>query len=439
MNIIKVLFLLFITITVNAIDIDETSSDIDILSQSYIYIDKDTTLTKNDILSKKFKKNSKKIIGLGFVPNKTLWIRFTLKNTSKVKLIKILELSNAITETIVLYDDEKIILDGMWNIKDSRDTLHPTFKIKLEPNEESIFYIKMSSKISSLISKLILWDKDAFTYHHYKHKTYIFIFFAIIITLLLYNLMIMVFTKEKVYLYYTLYLLSVIFFQANYLGVAQLYFFSNEISIIICKASMIYISFLIISILLFTREFLNIYQFKKLDKPLKFYLYLTPIIALLSYDNFLFNMNIILLFIPLALYVVFISFYFLYKGVKQAKYYVLGWTIVIVSLIFINLKTIGFFDITKYFEYMNELSFSLEALLFSIALAHRINTLNEQKNELNLKLISFQKDEKKKLQELVYERTKDLEGSLQEKDLLYKELNHRVKNNLSMVISLSLA
>ena len=432
------IYILFILISTSlyAININGLSSKIDLLSQSSIYIDETNSLSKHDIVNKEFIPNDKNIIGLGFQPNKALWIRFNLKNTSEVKLSKTLELANAITETIILYDDEEVTLDGMLNIKESRDTLHPTFKITIMPNEEKVIYIKLTSKISSLTSELILWNYDSFAYNHFKHKTYIFIFFAIIITLLLYNLMIMVFTKEKVYLYYTLYLLSVIFFQANYLGVAQLNLFSNEISIIICKASVIYVSLLIITIVLFTREFLNISQFKKLDKPLKFYLYITPLIALLSYDNFLFNMNIILLFLPLGLYIVFISFYLLLKGVKQAKYYVVGWSIVIVSLIFTNLKTIGFFDITKYFAYMNELSFSLEALLFSIALAHRIKTLNEQKNELDAKLISIQKDEKNKLQKIVYERTKDLEESLQEKDLLYRELNHRVKNNLAMVISL---
>ncbi|MCW8837438.1 MAG: ATP-binding protein [Thiovulaceae bacterium] len=435
-NISKLIILIFLSANIYAIEVDEHSSNIDILSHSSIFIDKTNSLSKKDILNKKFIQNNKKIIGLGFKPNTALWIKFKLKNISNKKLSKTIELSNAITEKVILFDGKNIYTDGMWNMPISRTTLHPIFNISIEPNEEKIFYVKISSKISSLIAQLKLWNNDSYIHYQYEHNTNLFIFFTVIITLLLYNLMIMIFTKDKAYLYYILYLLSLIFFQANYLGIAQLYFFSNEVTILVGKASMIYVSFLIVSIVLFTREFLNIYKFPKLDKVLKIYLYITPFIALISYNNFIFNMNVIGIFIPLGLYVLFISIFSLYKGVKEAKYYVIGWGIVILSLILINLKTLGLFDITKYFQYINELSFSLEAFLFSIALAHRIKTLNEQKNILDAKVINLQNDEKIRLQNLVDEKTKNLQKLLEEKDILYRELNHRVKNNLAMIISL---
>ena len=40
------------------------------------------------------------------------------------------------------------------------------------------------------------------------------------------------------------------------------------------------------------------------------------------------------------------------------------------------------------------------------------------------------------MSELVKEKTKELTAAIEEKDLLYKELNHRVKNNLQMILSL---
>jgi two-component system, sensor histidine kinase LadS len=104
--------------------------------------------------------------------------------------------------------------------------------------------------------------------------------------------------------------------------------------------------------------------------------------------------------------------------------------------VFTNLKTIGFFDVTQYFPYINEISFLAEALLFSIALAHRIRVITDEKIAASNKLIQFQQNEQKRLNTLIEQKTDDLRQALEHKDILYKELNHRVKNNLQMLLSL---
>ena len=433
---LTIFFIVILNFNLFAIEIDESSSNLNILSKSSIFIDETDSLLKEQVSNETFSKNTKDVLGLGFVPHKALWIRFSLKNSSEKPISKILEYANPTTEDLYFYDGENIIVDGMWHINADRESLHPSFKIYLHPYEEKTFYIKAHSNISTLIANLTLWEPNEFLKYDYGKKTYLFIFFAIISTLLLYNFMLLIFTKDKAYLYYVLYLGSIIFFQLNYLGISQLYLFSNEISIFVAKASMIYISFLILSIILFTREFLYTPQFTRLDRILVAYLYITPVVGLLSYNNFLFNLNIVTLFIPAGILIIYIGFYALAKGVKQARFYVIGWSFVLLSLIFMNLKTVGIFDMSIYFAYINEVAFVLEALLFSIALAHRINILSKEKNEAQRRLRAFEIEEKHRLEALVDERTKDLSFALEEKDILYKELNHRVKNNIQMVLSL---
>ncbi len=433
---LSIFFIIILHLNLYSVEIDETTSNFDILSHSLVFIDENSTLTKEKIVKQKFISNTQQTLGLGIVPNKTLWINFTLKNTTDKPVHKVLEYDNPETENLYLFYDDKVIKDGMFHISKDRTSINPSFDISLEAYEEKTFYISAHCKISTLIAKLTLWNRDDFIKHDYEHKTYIFVFFGIIFILFIYNTMLLVFTKDIAYLYYILYLGAIILFESIYLGVAQLYFFTNEMSIFITKATIGYITLLVIPIVLFTREFLNTKRFQKIDAILKAYLYALPIISLLSFDNFLFDLNIMLIFIPLGFVMMYSGFHALHQGLKQAKYYLIGWGFVIISLLLSIIKSLGGYDATQHFLYIMELAFILEALLFSIALAHRINILAEEKNRSDEKLIMFQQQEQHRLESIVTIRTKDLTLALEEKDILYKELNHRVKNNIQMVLSL---
>lgn len=431
------LFLFFLSVSILwGIDINENTSGMDILSQSYIYVDKKHTTKTRDILDNEFKRSYKDIVGLGFVDMYSLWVKFRLKNTTDKTLTKIIEYDNQETEDIYFYNGLSTTLDGMIHMHKSRYSINPIFKVTLKPYEERTYYIKAHSRISTLITKIVIWNEHDFKFNDQKHKLYLFIFFSIIITLLLYNFMIYVFTNDKAYMYYVIYLFGVVIFQAIYLGVAQLYFFSNLMTIEITKATFGYITVLVVPIILFTREFLNTYNFPRIDGILKAYLYILPILVLLSYDNIVFNLNIIFVFLPLGLTVIWSGFYALYKGEKQARFYIGGWTFVVISLLLSVLKAMGFIDISNHFKYLNEVAFVLEGFFFSIALAHRINILSDEKDVINQKLARFQRLEQERLKELVDEKTLKLQQSISEKDLLYKELNHRVKNNLQMILAL---
>ncbi|MEA1919846.1 MAG: 7TM diverse intracellular signaling domain-containing protein [Campylobacterota bacterium] len=436
MNCVKIfLYLLLISLHVNAVEIDEKSTQFGLLSHASVFIDETGTLSKEEIESHLFTKNSQEVLSLGFVPEKTLWIRFELSNSTDKRLHKIIEYDNPEVEALSFFYEGREFHASMLHVDKSRIGLHPTLEITLAPHESKTLTISAHSEMTSLMAKLLLWEREDFIRSDAAHKTALLIFFAAIGVLLMYNFFILVFTRDKAYMYYVIYLASsMLFLSLNY-GVVQYYLFSDAWTALLTKASMAVASMVGISIILFSREFLHTWYFKRIDTVLKAYVVLLALLSLLSYDNWVFDMNVSVVMLPL-IFIIFVGIYAWMRGQRQAKYYVFGWAAVQISLTLVALKYLGVFDVTLQMKYLVEVAFVIEAVFFSIALAHRFKLIAEQKTEADRKLIDFQHKEQEKLQNMVAEKTEELRNSLEEKELLYRELNHRVKNNLAMILSL---
>lgn len=362
-------------------------------------------------------------------------MKFSLENPTDTSITKILKYNHPLTTDITLYGENKIWKEGLYYVPHDRNTFTPVFKLTLEPHSQNTYYMQLGSNILPLIVDLKLYDEARFHEEEHQHMMVLSLFFGAMGVLFVYNLFIFLFTRDQSYFYYILYLFGVTLHHGLYTGILYIFLPQKWITLLAVDGIYGVISIFVVGIVLFAKSFIRTSQYPRIDRIFNIILILLPFAVIGSITGILGRLESVL-FLIAGLYTVFVSVYAALKGNRQAYFVVAGWACIFFSFIVIVVSNNGLFNIFEHFRYAIETGLFLEAVIFSIALADRINQLQKQKIHLSNALIEQQKTEERRLSTLVEERTQELHEALHDKELLFQELNHRVKNNMQTIISL---
>ncbi|MEO5999615.1 MAG: 7TM diverse intracellular signaling domain-containing protein [Chitinophagaceae bacterium] len=258
------------------------------------------------------------------------------------------------------------------------------FDLDLNPGEEKTFYLKIRSRgILSVPVQIITWDTF---YTSTLNLNLLFgIYCGIIMVMVIFNFFIYLSIRDKSYLYYILHTFFAGLTQASLLGFTYKYFWpyapwfgNNSNFLFTCLASVAGVQFLI--------EFMNVRKnapmvFKILKAFQAVYL-----LFLLSGLSGIYSINysaILMTHSLIAIFILVISIYLYKRGLKEAKYYIIGWSSLLLCIIIYVSKDIGLLPYNLFTAHSLLFGSSVEVTLLSFALANKINIykINKEKSQ----------------------------------------------------------
>lgn len=405
---------------------DDISKHIFIYKEIESFVDTTNKLTINEVTNPSFIdkfKPSKTFTPTNYQYLHNGWYRIKINHSEPVKNSWILEFFDQTIEEIHFYTPDH---HGKYSEQsfgaarpfEQRVYFHKNFALNLDTafKGDRIYYFSVKSSHPSNVMVVL---KPVVSYFKYALKEYYLfgIYYGMILIFSLYNFMMFLAVKQKQYIYYIIYNLSIGMFEMSSNGIAYQYLWPDSPEWNgIAFGVMLYLAS--ISSMLFTREFL----YTKTKAPTLNKLILLAIAlrtlffaACLFINDQLFNYKYIEI-IPLVI-CYFTGWYVYRKGYRPARFFVAGYTFLVLGVLIRVVKTIYPYNLPFGPANFYSLSFCfiMEMLFVSFAISDKVRLLKKKKDKAQsrmfqeIKLNQRLKDnQNKELEKQVLLRTKEV-------------------------------
>ena len=374
------------------------------------------------------------------------WFKLKIKNSSSINNF-ILSFTEPYFHELTLYKNKNNLWvkekNGIIQTLDMRSNFYhnPTFNINIKPNQTKIYYIRAHSKLTTS-GEFIIYEKNYFhSIHGYIDDILYMFYFGAIFIITLINLFIYFRIKEKLYLYYSGYTFFYILWVASYSGLI-LYTPIDGYFYEFIMVTALFIMFMV----LFSSEFLNIKKhLPKIYKPLNTFGYTFGILAILiviSFNPWFEIMNALASVVFVVLFA--IAIYILRKDKDtNTKYYLFAMGIYMMAMSLMSAMANGWIENNDINRYSFLFASFFEIVFFTLVLTNKFYIFQNEKVLMQKKLIKMQASNEILLENEIESRTQEIHQAYievknlsEERELLLKEVYHRVKNNFHMVIGM---
>lgn len=377
---------------------------------------KDSTSLEEALQKGTFIANTKDVLNFG-LSNSYYWIKLPLVNRTGGSTLTV-NIDQATLNMVQVYQPDsegvyrRTYLAGTNYPFSAREGNSPSYMVtaNVKTGDTTTLYIQAKSNSPMLVPIIISRKRVALEYQNERNSVF-YVYIGIMACMFFYNLFLMFSIKDdRSYIWYVIHTLLVALTQASFLGYTfQLiwpdspWMARQSIFILTCLVS--------IAGILFLQSFLQTRKFTPRINRL-FYIFFASygIIMLLSLLGFgtlsykLLQPTQLLV----AIFILYLAGTLVKRGFKQARFYLLSWSLFMVAIITFALKD---FDIIPYNTFTATLMLTgsaVQVVLLSFALADKINILQAttiRVTKENLKMIEERNTE---LEMRVQERTQEL-------------------------------
>lgn len=353
----------------------------------------------------------------------TYWFRWQVANDSGLDGRWLLEIQYPLLDWVSLY---QLSDDGTLEIQQAGDHLpmaqrarkyrNPLFQLNFTHLQSKQLLLRVKTQ-GSLQLPLMLWSEAAFAEQDHNSQIVFGFYYGMILMMVLYNLLIYLYTHDSTYLLFVGYLLSYGLFQMSLNGLAAEYLWPSAPWWTACSVPVL-MTLATLMLSLFGSSFLQLSQMMpRLQHSLRWLnglLLLTACSGLLFPYGWSLKLGMTLSLIAVVALSV-AGFSCLSSSQVPARSFVVAWLLFLAGMLLYSGKTLGLLPEVFVTAYGIQIGSSLQILLLSVALTQKIRLLHQQSARTQAQTQIL-------LEQRVQQRTAELEQTLAELSDAYRRL-----------------
>lgn len=364
----------------------------------------------------------------------TIWLKLTPR-VGINRTPDYLELVNPYIDLVRVYTSDGM---GGFNSHEAGDTIafekrphnFRNFLFDLPSSKETRampVYIEVKSG-GHLYFYIDLWDHSEFKGYSLASQILIGMYLGMIGIMALYNLFIYLNIREKTYLFYVLYIISLGLFMCATNGTGHQYIWSNN-TYLSSISTTLFAGLATLTAFLFSRQFLQTWKhLPAIDSFTLFMMGVTSLQIIFSIFGYIYLSSKMVVFLAIIMSTtVWLSSVLCWKnGYRPARFIVIAWSFFLFTVLVNAFTTLGFLPASVFTTFSIQIGSAVEVVLLSWALADRMAILKQEKEEMQLAYMKQLEVNNLQLEKIVAERTSELKRSTrlaQEKSMQLEKMN----------------